>query len=142
MFRAANILFKLALPPVLLVCVATTLVVSLELLPLSLSLKNTQNKHYGTGTIHPFTNMKVTIDIKRVLHLLLLILLTLTFGGLLIQRYDWKPLSAYGLACSIVCQINNVILKFHEISSLVKSASLDGVNGVDRASISKRKKAR
>lgn len=86
--------------------------------------------------------MKVTIDIKRVLHLLLLILLTLTFGGLLIQRYDWKPLSAYGLACSIVCQINNVILKFHEISSLVKSASLDGVNGVDRASISKRKKAR
>lgn len=67
--------------------------------------------------------MKVTIDFKRILHLLLLIVLTLTFGGLLIQRYDWKPLSAYGLACSVVCQINNIILKFRDISSVVMNCS-------------------
>ena len=63
--------------------------------------------------------MKVTFDLKRVLHLILLIVLTITFGQLLIQRYEWKPLSAYGLTCSIVCQISNVILKFHEVSSVI-----------------------
>ena len=63
--------------------------------------------------------MKVTLDLKRLLHLLLLIVLTLTFGQILIQRYEWKPLSAYGLTCSIVCQISNVILKFHEISGAI-----------------------
>jgi hypothetical protein len=63
--------------------------------------------------------MKVTFDWKRVLHLVLLIVLTITFGQLLVQRYEWKPLSAYGLTCSVVCQISNVILKFHEVSGVI-----------------------
>ena len=61
--------------------------------------------------------MRVTVDYKRILHLIVLILLTYIFGQILVQRYDWAPLSAYGLTCSLVCQISNVILKFHEISN-------------------------
>mmetsp|Transcript_5133 Transcript_5133/g.6633 ORF Transcript_5133/g.6633 Transcript_5133/m.6633 type:complete len:82 (+) Transcript_5133:248-493(+) len=74
--------------------------------------------------------MKVSIDVKKGLHLILLIVLTITFGQLLIQHYDWKPLSAYGITCSLVCQISNVILKLNgtnqdedEVSPGVASSS-------------------
>ena len=60
--------------------------------------------------------MKVTFDSIRILHLILLIALTIAFGQILIQRWEWTPLAAYGLTCSIVCQINNVFLKFKDIS--------------------------
>jgi hypothetical protein len=63
--------------------------------------------------------MKVTVDIKRSCHLVCLLTLTYIFGNILIQHYEWAALSAYGLTCSVVCQISNVILKFHEISGAV-----------------------
>ena len=84
-------------------------------------------------------NMKVTFDFIRILHLILLIVLTIVFGQILIQRYDWTSLTAYGLTCSIVCQINNVFLKFQDIS-----ASLSVVEEKNKSSDKsfKRKKTR
>ena len=79
--------------------------------------------------------MKVTFDYRRILHLLLLIVFTVTFGQILIQRYEWTSLTAYGLTCSIVCQINNVILNFQDISKNVmeiKNNNDDDSNGVGR----------
>jgi len=81
--------------------------------------------------------MLVTIEPKRVLHLIILIVLTVTFGKLLTERYEWKPLSAYGLACSLVCQISNVIMKFHEVSGAIGLA-----NNTVEAETSKGKNAR
>ena len=79
--------------------------------------------------------MKVTFDYRRILHLLLLIVFTVAFGQILIQRYEWTSLTAYGLTCSIVCQINNVILNFQDISKNVmeiKNNNDDDSNGVGR----------
>ena len=61
--------------------------------------------------------MKVTFDLKRLLHLIILITLTVTVGRHLIEHYEWKPLSAYGMSCSLVCQISNVLLKLYEMTS-------------------------
>jgi hypothetical protein len=56
--------------------------------------------------------MKVTFSASRILHLLLLVALTVAGGRLLRERYDWAPLSAYALACYIVCQVSAVAMKF------------------------------
>ena len=69
--------------------------------------------------------MRVTIEPKRVLHLIILIVLTVTFGRLLTERYEWKFLSAYGLTCSVVCQISNVIMKFHEVSGAIANNTVE-----------------
>jgi hypothetical protein len=69
--------------------------------------------------------MRVTIEPKRVLHLIILIVLTVTFGRLLTERYEWKFLSAYGLTCSLVCQISNVIMKFHEVSGAIANNAVE-----------------
>lgn len=73
--------------------------------------------------------MKVTFDLKRFLHLIILIILTVTFGQILIQRYDWKPLSAYGLTCSLVCQISNVVLKFNEVTNVLAESNINHTTG-------------
>jgi hypothetical protein len=61
--------------------------------------------------------MNIVFDIYRGLHLLLLITLTYTFGKVLIDIYEWTPLSAYGLTCSLVCQLSNVFLKVREMTN-------------------------
>lgn len=84
--------------------------------------------------------MKVSIDLKKVLHLILLIVFTITFGQLLIQHYEWKPLSAYGLTCSLVCQISNAILKLKDrVSSAENNKKCDDDND-EGVSIRKMKK--
>jgi len=87
--------------------------------------------------------MRVTIDLKRVLHLALLIVLTLTFGRLLTENYEWKPLSAYGLVCSIVCQLSNIMMKFHQVSDAITKNTLEADTNVSgRVKKSKMKKSR
>ena len=86
--------------------------------------------------------MRVTIDPKRVVHLVLLLVLTVTFGRLLIERYEWNRLSAYGLVCSVVCQISNVIMKFTEVSDANNTVEADVANGSSRAKKSNMKKSR
>jgi hypothetical protein len=85
--------------------------------------------------------MKVTIDFKRVLHLVILIVLTLTFGRLLTENYEWKPLAAYGLVCSLVCQLSNVIMKFHQVSDVIANNAVeaDANDGSGRAKKTKMK---
>lgn len=60
--------------------------------------------------------MNIVFDMYRGLHLLLLVTLTYTLGKALIDKYEWTPLSAYGLTCSLVCQLSNVILKVREMT--------------------------
>ena len=93
--------------------------------------------------------MRVTIDPKRVVHLVLLLVLTVTFGRLLIERYEWNRLSAYGLVCSVVCQISNVIMKLSGVSDATTVANnntveADVANGStsSRAKKSNTKKSR
>lgn len=58
--------------------------------------------------------MKVTFDLPRVLHLLVLVFFTLVGGSFLVNQYNWSGLSAYGLVCTIVCQISSAILKVRD----------------------------
>jgi hypothetical protein len=56
--------------------------------------------------------MKVSVDVTRFLHLILLVALTIGGGQLLILAFEWNGLAAYGSACTVVCQISNVLMKF------------------------------
>ena len=58
--------------------------------------------------------MLVTIDKTRIYHLLLLLTTTLVGGYLLIYFLEWGRLSAYGLSCTVSCQISDAILKAKE----------------------------
>ena len=55
--------------------------------------------------------MLITIDRTRIVHLCVLIATTLIAGSILTNFYKWNRLSAYGLTCTISCQISDVILK-------------------------------
>jgi hypothetical protein len=55
--------------------------------------------------------MKVSLDATRFLHLFLLVLFTIMGGYILVDRFDWNGLSAYSFSGTVVCQINNVLLK-------------------------------
>ena len=60
--------------------------------------------------------MKINLEWKRILHLIVLIIFTGLLGQILIKRFEWKQLSAYGLSCSLVCQISNAIFKINEMN--------------------------
>mmetsp|Transcript_31954 Transcript_31954/g.47035 ORF Transcript_31954/g.47035 Transcript_31954/m.47035 type:complete len:101 (-) Transcript_31954:132-434(-) len=55
--------------------------------------------------------MQVTLDAKRISHLLALLLASFLIAKLLQVKFDWTPLSAWGLGISISCQVSNAILK-------------------------------
>jgi hypothetical protein len=55
--------------------------------------------------------MKVSLDATRFLHLFFLVLFTIVGGYILVDRFDWNGLSAYSLSGTVVCQVNNVLLK-------------------------------
>lgn len=62
--------------------------------------------------------MKVNFDFVRLTHLVLLIAASYV-GGQALMHYleDWSPLAAYGLACSIVCQVSSAVMKINEFST-------------------------
>mmetsp|Transcript_22545 Transcript_22545/g.28959 ORF Transcript_22545/g.28959 Transcript_22545/m.28959 type:complete len:103 (+) Transcript_22545:134-442(+) len=55
--------------------------------------------------------MQVTLDAKRISHLLALLLASFLIAKLLQVKFDWTPLSAWGLGISISCQMSNAIVK-------------------------------
>mmetsp|Transcript_17862 Transcript_17862/g.35893 ORF Transcript_17862/g.35893 Transcript_17862/m.35893 type:complete len:103 (-) Transcript_17862:38-346(-) len=55
--------------------------------------------------------MQVTLDAKRISHLLALLLASFLIAKLLQVKFDWTPLSAWGVGISISCQVSNAILK-------------------------------
>ena len=72
--------------------------------------------------------MKVNLDATRILHFLTLIGITVGGGQILIRTWEWNPLTAYGLVCTIVCQISNVVMKIlvdgdGDLSKLLKDKS-------------------
>lgn len=56
---------------------------------------------------------RITLDWTRVGHLCVLVSLTLLIGRLLADRFGFGKLTAYGLSCSLVCQISNAIMKIY-----------------------------
>ena len=54
--------------------------------------------------------MKIVVNRNRVLHLLLLIVCSHIIARFLINSWEWAPLSAYGLACTIATQFSNAII--------------------------------
>mmetsp|Transcript_21694 Transcript_21694/g.36884 ORF Transcript_21694/g.36884 Transcript_21694/m.36884 type:complete len:104 (+) Transcript_21694:258-569(+) len=61
--------------------------------------------------------MQVTLDAKRISHLLALLLASFLIAKLLQVKFDWTPLSAWGLGISISCQMSNAIVKVMEPES-------------------------
>ena len=61
--------------------------------------------------------MKVTLDAKRISHLLALLLASFLIAKLLQVKFEWTPLSAWGLGISISCQVSNAILKLMDPAS-------------------------
>lgn len=57
--------------------------------------------------------MIVTVDTPRVLHLFLLLGVTYLGGRILIDRFDWSGLSAFGLSCTVACQLSNAIMQLY-----------------------------
>lgn len=66
--------------------------------------------------------MKVNISPKRIFHLILLIFSTHVLSQILIRKLEWSLLSAYGLGCTVVVQVNNAILTLFESDTLVDRA--------------------
>ncbi|KAK1738975.1 hypothetical protein QTG54_010291 [Skeletonema marinoi] len=61
--------------------------------------------------------MQVTLDAKRISHLLALLLASFLIAKLLQVKFEWTPLSAWGLGISISCQMSNAILKLMDPES-------------------------
>mmetsp|Transcript_19216 Transcript_19216/g.32755 ORF Transcript_19216/g.32755 Transcript_19216/m.32755 type:complete len:103 (+) Transcript_19216:267-575(+) len=61
--------------------------------------------------------MQVTLDAKRISHLLALLLASYLIAKLLQVKFEWTPLSAWGLGISISCQVSNAILKLMDPES-------------------------
>ena len=54
--------------------------------------------------------MKLVIERNRLAHLGILLSVSAAVAEIL-QRFDFKPLAAYGFAVTMVCQINGAILR-------------------------------
>lgn len=67
--------------------------------------------------------MIVTVDKTRVAHFMLLAIFTHLGGSLLMNRFDWSFLSAYGLSCSCICQLSNGMIKIYESVILVEDGT-------------------
>ena len=65
--------------------------------------------------------MQVTLDAQRILHLMALLLSSYIIAKLLQVRFEWTPLSAWGLGISISCQVSNAILKIMDPESNINS---------------------
>lgn len=53
--------------------------------------------------------MKVTVDRYRILHLVLLLACSCVIGQILISKWEWGVMSAYGFATTITIQISNAL---------------------------------
>ena len=53
--------------------------------------------------------MEVTLDRWRILHLILLMTASFIVAEILIKKWEWASLSAYGFAITITTQISKVI---------------------------------
>mmetsp|Transcript_7648 Transcript_7648/g.12379 ORF Transcript_7648/g.12379 Transcript_7648/m.12379 type:complete len:100 (-) Transcript_7648:123-422(-) len=53
--------------------------------------------------------MEINLDRWRILHLLLLLTVSSILAQILIAKFEWAALSAYGFAITITTQINNAI---------------------------------
>ena len=84
--------------------------------------------------------MKVTFDNTRLLHLFLLIAFSYLGGYLLVSYLEWTPLSAFGFACTVVCQVSNVILKVFSEEGMEMANVNDSANIKTLGNPKKRKK--
>jgi hypothetical protein len=55
--------------------------------------------------------MKVNLEYTKIAHFLLLLGLTLLGGWVLMDRYEWPHLSAFGFSCTVTVQLSNLLLK-------------------------------
>ncbi len=67
--------------------------------------------------------MQVTLDAHRILHLLALLLSSFLIAKLLQVKFEWTPLSAWGVGISISCQVSNAILKIMDPDSDINNTN-------------------
>jgi hypothetical protein len=58
--------------------------------------------------------MKINLESTKIVHFLFLLGLTLLGGWVLMDRYEWPYLSAFGFACTVTVQLSNLMLKLLE----------------------------
>jgi hypothetical protein len=77
--------------------------------------------------------MNVTLDSGRLLHLLVLLGLSYAGGKLVLHCLDgWSPMSAYGLAITVVCQVNNVLVQQQQLWTLPGPGEGNGQGNEER----------
>lgn len=69
--------------------------------------------------------MKVTLDGKRILHLISLISSSYLIAKLLQIKFEWTPLSAWGVGISISCQVSNAIMSILDPTSDINNSNGD-----------------
>ena len=57
--------------------------------------------------------MKVTLDGKRFAHLAVLLGLSYGFAQIFIRKFGMTTLSAFGISCSLCCQVSNILMKYY-----------------------------
>jgi hypothetical protein len=82
---------------------------------------------------------KISIDSTRLAHLMLLLFFTYVCGQFLIQTWEWTNLTAYGLSCSIVCQISNAVLRLAKESGEERLETEEGQPTAKRECPNKKK---
>jgi hypothetical protein len=75
------------------------------------------NQHYtySTSSLPPKAKiiMKVTIDRYRILNLIILLACSSILAEIIISKFEWARLSAYGFTITICVQISNAINKLN-----------------------------
>ena len=86
-----------------------------------------------------FAIMKITFDVRRVMHLNLLVAATFLTGRYcFIERFGMSNLSAYALSCFLVCQISNVLMRFLLVDE-TPATTRDHITAQEASEATKRK---
>jgi len=83
--------------------------------------------------------MEVTIDRYRVLHLALLMFSSYIIAKILILKWEWSSLSAYGFGVTISTQVSNALSKIIEDES---NSTVDKKREEKRERVEKRRERR
>ena len=83
--------------------------------------------------------MKLVIERNRLAHLGILLSASAAVAEIL-QRFDFKPLAAYGFAVTMVCQINGAILRESEKQARVRPLPEAAEKAASRGSNPKKKR--
>jgi hypothetical protein len=86
--------------------------------------------------------MKINTSLDRWLHLFVLFAFTGIGGFVLIHYLEWTPLTAFGVSCTVTCQVNSLLrnLSDDDETNAINNKSID--DGAAKKQKSGKKKTR